>query len=69
MGMALVKPQPTSQTFSYERRRPEESVLYKIIQQNLLSFYEQLDLEYENGLPDFVKKEFEGSAPVVEPGA
>ena len=39
--------------------KPEDTLLYKLVQQNLLSFYEQLGLEQGSGLPDFVKKEFD----------
>jgi hypothetical protein len=44
---------------SYERRRPEKSLLYQLVQQNLLSFYEQIEREHDSPLPDFVKKEFD----------
>ena len=57
--MALVNPDTIAHKPSYERRRPENTLLYKLIQQNLLSFYQQLELEHGSGLPDFVKKEFD----------
>ena len=47
---------PFSKTFSYERHRPENSLLYKVVQENLETFLAQMELE--GGLPDFVKKEF-----------
>ena len=45
----------------YERRRPEQSTLYKVVQDNLATLYEAVD----DGalpirLPDFVRKELEG---------
>lgn len=43
----------------YERRRPEKTLLYQLVQQNLLSFYDQLEREHGSSLPDFVKKEFD----------
>jgi hypothetical protein len=43
----------------YERRRPEETILYQLIQENLETFFAQIEMETGNGLPDFVKDEFE----------
>jgi len=57
--MALVNPKLIAPKASYERRRPENTLLYKLVQQNLLSFYQRLELEQGGGLPDFVKKEFD----------
>ena len=57
--MSLVDPQVFSQTSKYQRRRPEKTLLYKLIQENLLTFYEHMEREYEGGLPEFVKKEFD----------
>ena len=42
-----------------ERHQPEKTTLYKLIQENLLSFYQHIESKQEKGLPDFVKKEFE----------
>ncbi|MCB9025202.1 MAG: hypothetical protein H6625_02715 [Bdellovibrionaceae bacterium] len=53
-----VDPQLLVSKVSYARRRPENTFLYKLIQENLLSFYQQLELEQGSGLPEFVKKEF-----------
>ena len=49
----------TSSPFSYQRHQPEKTTLYKLIQENLLSFYQHIESKQEKGLPDFVKKEFE----------
>ena len=57
--MALVDPQNLSPPFKYQRHRPEKTLLYKLVQENLLTFYERMEGEYEGGLPDFVKKEFD----------
>ena len=57
--MSLVDPQVFSQTSKYQRRRPEKTLLYKLVQENLLTFYEHMEREYEGGLPEFVKKEFD----------
>ena len=43
----------------YERRRPEETILYQLIQENLETFFAQVETETGTGLPDFVKDEFE----------
>ena len=53
MPVAAIKP------FTYERHKPEETLLYKIVQENLNSFLEQVELETGYPLPDFVGKEFE----------
>ncbi len=39
--------------------QPEKTLLYKLIQENLLNFYHQMDRDYEKGIPCFVKKEFD----------
>ena len=57
--MALVDPQNLSPPFKYQRHCPEKTLLYKLVQENLLTFYERMEGEYEGGLPDFVKKEFD----------
>ncbi len=49
----------TAKPYTYSRHKPEETVLYKIIQNNWLSFQEQVEQETEYGLPDFVVKEFD----------
>ncbi len=46
--------------YHYSRHRPEETTLYKIIQNNWLSFREQVERDTGYPLPDFVVKEFEG---------
>ena len=61
--MAFINPSRTSHSssspFTYHRHQPEKTTLYKLIQKNLLSFYQQIDNEQEKNLPNFVKKEFE----------
>lgn len=39
----------------YERRRPEASVLYQLVQENLDTFLAQMEAEPDGGLPEFVK--------------
>ena len=43
----------------YERRRPEDTVLYQLVQEHLETFLAQVKLETGAGLPAFVKAEFE----------
>ena len=57
--MASIPPPSLSSTVSYQRHQPEKTFLYKLIQENLLSFYHQVEKEQEKQLPPFVKKEFE----------
>lgn len=45
--------------YTYARHKPEETTLYKIIQNNWLSFQEQVERDTGYPLPDFVVKEFE----------
>ncbi|MBI3457950.1 MAG: hypothetical protein HY002_19405 [Candidatus Rokubacteria bacterium] len=47
---------------TYQRRRPEHSVLYRTIQAHLASFLAQTAGEADSpGLPGFVRREFEAS--------
>jgi hypothetical protein len=50
---------PTAHPCDYERRRPEETILYRLVQENLESFLAQLEAERGSGLPEFVKDEFD----------
>ena len=43
----------------YERRRPEETTLYQVIQDHVETFLAQVEQETGTGLPRFVKDEFE----------
>ena len=44
--------------YTYERHRPEETVLYKIVQENLETFLRLVQDECGRPLPTFVEKEF-----------
>ncbi len=57
--MALVDPHIFNNAPKYQRHRPEKTLLYKLVQENLLTFYRHIENEHENGLPQFVKKEFD----------
>ena len=46
-------------TCSYERRRPEETTLYKIVQEQLEAFLAHAEAQTGAGLPVFVKDECE----------
>lgn len=43
----------------YERHRPEETVLYQLVQEHIEAFLAQVEAETGSGLPDFVKDEFD----------
>jgi len=44
--------------YAYSRHKPEETTLYKIVQNNWLTFQEQVEHDTGYPLPDFVVKEF-----------
>jgi len=54
-------PQPASAgaRFAYERHRPEETTLYRVVQEELETFLAQVEAQTGAGLPQFVKDEFE----------
>ena len=58
MGQA-VAPAPAGNEVHYERRRPEETTLYQVVQEHLESFLAQVQAETGASLPDFVKAEFD----------
>ena len=43
----------------YERHRPEETTLYRLVQQHIETFFAQVEAETGSGLPGFVKDEFD----------
>jgi RNase P protein component len=55
----VVESSPSPNPFTYSRHKPEESVLYRVIQNNWLGFQGQVLRETGHPLPDFVVKEFE----------
>ena len=57
--VALSNPHFSNPSVSYKRHQPEKTLLYKLIQENLLNFYQQMDRDYEKGIPCFVRKEFD----------
>ena len=50
---------PAGKGVHYERRRPEDTILYQLVQEHLETFLAQVELESGAGLPEFVKEEFE----------
>jgi hypothetical protein len=54
-----VQPAPAGRRIHYERRRPEDTVLYQLVQEHLETFLAQVEAETGSGLPEFVKAEFE----------
>ena len=51
--------QPAGRCIHYERRRPEETTLYQLVQEHLETFLAQVELETGAGLPKFVQEEFD----------
>jgi hypothetical protein len=45
--------------FAYERHRPEETTLYRVVQEELETFLAQVEAQTGSGVPEFVKDEFE----------
>ena len=43
----------------YERRRPEETILYQLVHENVKTFFAQVEMEIGSGLPYFAKDELE----------
>ena len=54
-----VQPAAAARRVHYERRRPEDTVLYQLVQEPLETFPAQVELETGAGLPEFVKEEFD----------
>jgi len=55
----VVESNPELKKYSFQRHKPEETVLYKVIQNNWLSFQAQEEEDTGHPLPDFVIREFE----------
>ena len=59
-GPKTTSPSPADDTAApYERRRPEETTLYQVVQEHLDTFLAQVEQETGTGLPQFVTDEFE----------
>ena len=58
MGQA-VESAPAGNQVQYERRRPEETTLYQVVQEHLESFLAQVETETGARLPEFIKDEFD----------
>jgi hypothetical protein len=58
MGQA-VQPAPAANQFHHERRRPEETTLYQLVQEYLETFLAHVEAETGASLPGFVKDEFD----------
>jgi energy-coupling factor transporter ATP-binding protein EcfA2 len=54
-----VQPAPAGKGVHYERRRPEDTVLYQLVEEHLETFLAQVELETGAGLPEFVEEEFD----------
>jgi hypothetical protein len=53
------QPAQAGARFCYERHRPEETTLYRVVQEELETFLAQVEAQTGSGLPQFVKDEFE----------
>jgi len=51
MGQA-VQPTPAGSEFHYERRRPEDTTLYQLVQEHLESFLALVEAQTGASLPD-----------------
>ena len=47
-------------TVQYERRRPEQTLLHRLVREHLETFLAQVEARTGTGLPAFVRDEFEG---------
>ena len=54
-----VQPAPAERRVHYERRRPEDTVLYQVVQEHLETFLAQVEAETGARLPEFVKAQFD----------
>jgi len=50
---------PAGPCVHYQRRRPEQTTLYQLVQEHAETFFAQVECETGAGLPDFVKDEFD----------
>ncbi len=50
---------PAGPCVHYQRRRPEQTTLYRLVQEHVESFFAQVESETGTGLLEFVKDEFE----------
>lgn len=57
--MAAVLSQPCSAEVRYERRRPENTALYQVVQNHVKTCFAQVEAETGQGLPAYVKAEFD----------
>jgi len=53
------QPAAAGKPVHYERRRPEDTTLYPLVQEHVETFFTQVENETGPGLPDFVKAEFD----------
>jgi ribosomal protein S27E len=53
-----LQPVPIAKPVRYERRRPEETTLYRVVQEHIETFFAQVEAQTGASLPEFVKDEF-----------
>ncbi len=50
---------PAGPCVHYQRRRPEETTLYQLVEEHAQTFVCQVEREPETALPEFIKDEFD----------
>ena len=55
----VIQPAADNTATPYERRRPEETTLYQVVQDRVETFFAPVEQETVAGLPQFFKDEFE----------
>jgi len=53
------RPASAGARFAYQRHRPEDTTLYRVVQEELETFLAQVEAQTGSGLPQFVRDEFE----------
>ena len=59
---------PDGAPVHYERHRPEQTTLYRLVQQHAATFFEQAETAAGADLPQFVKDEFDAFLECGIPG-
>ena len=60
---------PAGAPVHYERHRPEQTTLYRLVQQHAATFFEQAEAAAGADLPQFVKDEFKAFLECGRPGS
>jgi Putative transposase/Transposase zinc-binding domain len=57
--MAEVAHAPARRAVHYQRRRPEDSVLYQVVQEHVETFFADVQAQTGSALPKFIREEFD----------